>query len=139
MPAVSQFLHRHLLGLIVLSYGAAASFAGPGLWLREADVLDLLGLSDRVAVTPPKLLLWLLLFNAGQRVRGGRIGRLARRPGVMLAGVAANLIVPVAFLALMAPALRAWHNPDEVATVLVGLALVSAMPIGGRRNRPRRR
>jgi BASS family bile acid:Na+ symporter len=49
----------------------------------------------------------------------------------MLAGLAANLVVPLAFLALMAPALRAWHSPDEAATVLVGLALVSAMPIAG--------
>ena len=82
-------------------------------------------------MTPPKLLLWLLLFNAGLRVRGGRIGQLARRPGMMLAGLAANLVVPLAFLALMVPSLRAWHNPDEAAIVLVGLALVSSMPIAG--------
>ena len=31
----------------------------------------------------------------------------------------------------MVPALRAWHNPDEAAIVLVGLALVSSMPIAG--------
>ncbi len=76
-------------------------------------------------------MLWLLLYSAGLRVQTGRIGQLARRPGMMLAGLAANLIVPLAFLALMVPSLRAWHNPDEAAIVLVGLALVSAMPIAG--------
>jgi BASS family bile acid:Na+ symporter len=82
-------------------------------------------------MTPPKLLLWLLLFNAGMRVRVGRVGQLLRRPGMMLAGLAANVLVPLAFLALMVPALRCWHNPDEAAVVLVGLALVSSMPIAG--------
>jgi BASS family bile acid:Na+ symporter len=35
------------------------------------------------------------------------------------------------FLALMVPVLGAWHNPEEAAIVLVGLALVTAMPIAG--------
>lgn len=131
MSAVSHFLHRHLLKLIVLSYGLAAAWPGPGLWLKEANVLELIGLPGRFAMTPPKLLLWLLLFSAGMRVRVGRVGQLVRRPGMMLAGLAANLLVPMAFLALMVPALRAWHNPDEAAIVLVGLALVSSMPIAG--------
>ncbi len=131
MSTVSHFLHKHLLKFIVLSYGLAATWPGPGLWLKEANVLDLIGLPGQVAFTPPKLLLWLLLFNAGLRVRGGRLGQLARRPGMLLAGLTANLLVPMAFLALMVPALQSWHNPDEAAVVLVGLALVSSMPIAG--------
>jgi BASS family bile acid:Na+ symporter len=131
MSAVSHFLHRHLLKLIILGYGLAAAVPGPGLWLKEADVLGLVGLHGWSGVTPPKLLLWLLLFNAGLRVRVGRVGQLSRRPGMVLAGLAANLAVPLAFLALMIPLLHAWHNPDEAAVVLVGLALVSSMPIAG--------
>ncbi len=131
MSAVAHFLHQHLLKLIILSYGLAAVFPRAGLWLNGANVLELAGLPGRAAITPPKLLLWLLLFSAGLRVQSGRIGQLARRPGMMLAGLAANLIVPLAFLALLVPSLRAWHNPDEAAIVLVGLALVSAMPIAG--------
>jgi BASS family bile acid:Na+ symporter len=129
--AVSHFLHRRLLNLIILSYGIAAVFPGPGLWLKEANILDLYGYWGGFAMTAPKLLLWVLLFNAGLRVRAGRMGQIARRPGLMLAGLAAHLAVPLAFLALMVPALRVWHNPDEAAIVLVGLALVSSMPIAG--------
>ena len=76
MSAVSKFLHAHLLKLIILSYALAAAIPGPGLWLKEANILDLLGLPGRLAMTPPKLLLWVLLFNAGLRVRAGRIGQL---------------------------------------------------------------
>ena len=50
---------------------------------------------------------------------------------MMLAGLALNVAVPLVFLCLMVPALRVWHNPNEAAIVLVGLALVSSMPIAG--------
>ena len=58
---------------------------------------------------------------------------------MILAGLAANLIVPLVFLAMMVPFLRVWHNPDEAAIVLVGLALVSSMPIAGSSTGWRRR
>lgn len=113
MSAASHFLHRHLLKVIVLSYALAALVPGPGLCLKEANVTSLVGLPDRFAVTPPKLLLWLLLFNAGLRVKSARIGGLARRPGIVLAALAANLIVPLAFLALMVPASKPGTTPTR--------------------------
>ena len=131
MDAVSQFLHRRLLALILLSYTLAAAWPAPGLRLKEARIVDLVTPSGRVTMTLPPLLLATLLFLAGLRARPGRVAQIARRPGVLLAGLAANLAVPLAFLALMVPMLGAWHNPDEAATVLVGLALVTAMPIAG--------
>lgn len=131
MSDVSHLLHRHLLTWIVLSYALAASWPALGLWLKDTEVLDVGLPHGGLIVTVPKLLLSLLLLNAGLRVRVGRIGQVARRPVVMLAGLATNLVVPMLFLALMVPTLRAWHNPDEAAIVLVGLALVTAMPIAG--------
>jgi BASS family bile acid:Na+ symporter len=128
---VSEFLHRHLLKLIVVSYGLAAAFPALGLWIKDAEVLDVGSPLGRITMTIPKLLLSLLLFNAGMKVGVARVGQMARRPGVILAGLATNLAVPLIFLAVMVPALRAWHNPDEAAVVLVGLALVTAMPIAG--------
>jgi len=129
--AAADFIHKHLLKLVVLSYGLAAACPGLGLRLKEADLLEALGGPGGYAPTAPKVLLWLLLLNAGLRVRAGRVGRIARRPGMMFAGLAANVAAPLAFLALTAPVLRAWHDPDEAAVVLVGLALVSSMPIAG--------
>lgn len=127
----SHYLHRHLLKLIVLSYVLAAAVPALGLWIKDATIVDFGASSGRVTMTAPKLLLALLLFNAGMRVKAARVGQIARRPGMMLAGLAANLAVPLIFLAVMVPAMQAWHNPDEAAIVLVGLALVTAMPIAG--------
>ena len=127
----SHFLHRHLLKFIVASYVLAAAWPAFGLWIKDAAIVDFATRGGRVSMTIPKLLLGLLLFNAGLRAKLGRVGGIVRRPGMMIAGLAANLAVPLLFLALMVPALRAWHNPDEAAVVLVGLALVTAMPIAG--------
>jgi BASS family bile acid:Na+ symporter len=54
-----------------------------------------------------------------------------RRPATVLAGLGANAIYPIVFTAGAALALRGWHDPDEVQNVLVGLALIGAMPIAG--------
>ena len=120
-------LHHYLLGLIVASYVLAALVPGPGLWIKETKLAD----GPLGAVTWLKILLALLLFNAGVRVKLGRIGEMARRPGSILAGLATNLVVPLGFLAAMVPLMPLWHNPDEAAIVLVGLAMVAAMPIAG--------
>jgi BASS family bile acid:Na+ symporter len=135
--SIPQFLQEHLLKWIVLSYALAAVAPAPGLWMRDVPflVIPLPAGASRTAVnvtiTLPKLLLALLLFNAGMRVRLVRVVSIARRPATMLAGLAANLAVPLVFLALAAPALRAWPDSGEAALVLVGLALVTAMPIAG--------
>ena len=74
MEAVSHFLHRHLLGLIVLSYGLAAAFPAPGLWIKDAGIV--LDAAGRRRITLPKLLLVAAAFqrrNEGAPVprRGG--------------------------------------------------------------------
>jgi BASS family bile acid:Na+ symporter len=72
-----------------------------------------------------------LLLSAGLRVRTEQIGRIMRRPRIVFIGLAVNLLMPLAYLVLASLGLRFWHNEDEARTLLVGLALVIAMPIAG--------
>ncbi len=67
---VSHFLHRHLLGLIVLSYALAAICPALGLWLKEVRILGVAHGNAGSAVSVPTLLLSFLLFHAG--LRGAR-------------------------------------------------------------------
>lgn len=129
--SLTEVLHRHLLAGIVLSYVLAAVFPSLGLWIKETRVLELTLPSGRLLMTLPTMMLALLLFHAGLRARPERIRQIAARPTMMIAGLAANLAVPLGFLAVLLPTLRCWHNPDEAAMILVGLALVTAMPIAG--------
>jgi BASS family bile acid:Na+ symporter len=77
------------------------------------------------------LLLGTLLFNAGLSADTAQLSTLARKPQVVVAAVLLNLLVPLGFLLLLSQVLRLWHNPDETQTLLVGLAVVAAMPVAG--------
>jgi BASS family bile acid:Na+ symporter len=72
-----------------------------------------------------------LLFNAGLGVRLTQLRGLVRSPGALGAGLVANLLIPIAYIAGISMAMRPWHNPDEVQNILVGLALIASMPIAG--------
>ena len=129
--ALSHFIHRRFLWLLVASYVAAAACPAPGLWLRQASLGRVALLGERVDWTLPLVLLAFLLWNAGLGVRADRLRGLLRGPHVLAAGLAANVLLPLAFLLLLTRALCLWHNPEEVQQLLVGLALVAAMPVAG--------
>jgi len=61
----------------------------------------------------------------------GELGHLLRRPSILLVGLVANLLVPVAYILGVAQMMRLWHDPAEMHSVLIGLALIASMPIAG--------
>jgi BASS family bile acid:Na+ symporter len=130
-PALFVFVHRHFLGLLLGSYAAAALWPAPGLWVRGVSLGEVTLLGEKVILSLPVLMLGLLLGNAGLGVRTAHLKGLLGRPAVLLAGLAANLAVPAAFIFGVRQAMRCWHNPEEVQHILVGLALVASMPVAG--------
>jgi BASS family bile acid:Na+ symporter len=131
VPELFHFVHRRFLGLLLSSYAAAALWPAPGLWLRSVSFGRVTFLQEEVTLSLPVLMLALLLANAGLGVQTAQLRGLAGRPGVLLAGLAANLALPAAFIFGVTQAMRCWHNPDELQYILVGLALVASMPIAG--------
>src|SRR5262245_43165892 len=126
---VASFAHRNLLWLLAFSYVLAALAPGPGLVLRSVD-LSAAGRSlPRVSL--PAVLLGFLLFNAGLGTQANRLRQLARRPALLLVGVLATVLLPVAFILVTATVMRLWHNPRETQEILVGLALIASMPVAG--------
>jgi BASS family bile acid:Na+ symporter len=115
----AHFLDRHLLVLLIGAYFFATVVPGPATFLRNG------------LVRPTFLLLALLLFNAGVGVRPEHLRRLPQTSRLLVAGLAGSVLVPLVFLFAAAATLRLWHNPDEAQQVLVGLALVAAMPVAG--------
>ncbi|AMV39730.1 bile acid:sodium symporter family protein [Planctomyces sp. SH-PL62] len=128
---LSHWIHRHLLFCIAAAYVAARTSPTAGLWLRNVRAFEFEAGGGRIEASGPALLLALLLFNAGLRARPDRMREIARRPSVVLAGLLANMMIPLLYLAALAPALVAWHDPVEASSLVVGLALVAAMPIAG--------
>lgn len=76
-------------------------------------------------------MLGFLLFNAGLGAEVSDLQAIRHRPWSLVCGLLANLLIPIAFIGLVMQTMRAWHNPDEVQNILVGLALVASMPIAG--------
>jgi BASS family bile acid:Na+ symporter len=131
VPAPIRFLHDHFFAFLLASYAIAAAWPGPGLRLRGLSFGEARLGAESMRVTLPTLMLGLLLLNAGLSVRIAELKHLLRRPAPLLAGLTANLLLPIAFIAIVARTMVGWHNADEVQVILVGLALVASMPIAG--------
>jgi BASS family bile acid:Na+ symporter len=131
ITALSHLMHRHFLWLLLGAYAAAALAPGPGLWLKNLSLPEFSFFGERGRITLSMLLLALLLFNAGLGADVSRPRDLLRSLPLLAVGLAANLLVPLAFVGLAAAGLRLWHDPDEAQSLLVGLALVAAMPVAG--------
>lgn len=128
---ISHFVHANFLWLMIASYGVAAIFPTPGLWIRDVSFgsIRLFGTTTKVSLS--MLMLSSLLLNAGLGVRLDQVGGMLRRPRLLGAGLLANLVIPISFIGVVTLAMGMWHNPDEVQNILVGLALVASMPIAG--------
>jgi BASS family bile acid:Na+ symporter len=128
---LSRVLQANFFRLLIGSYAAAAVWPALGLLIRDVSLARPTLMGESMNVSLPVLLLAALLFNAGLGAETSRLWSLARRPLPLLAGLAGNLLVPIAFIFAVTGVMRPWHNPDEVQNILVGLALVASMPIAG--------
>jgi BASS family bile acid:Na+ symporter len=129
---ISQFIHRHFLWMLLGAYAIAAVVPAPGLWIRDVRLGDVSIFKTDMHVSLLLVLLAALMFNAGLGVKAAHLQALARRLSLLAAGLAANVMIPVLYVFVITTVvLQFWHNPEEAQHILVGLALVAAMPIAG--------
>jgi BASS family bile acid:Na+ symporter len=120
---ILRFIHRHFIWMLISSYIVGAMMPGFGLWIRNATFGG--------AVPLPLLMLAALLLNAGLGLKTEELTRLLQKPFVLLCGVSCNLMIPLAFIVAVSFLMHIWHDQEEIQQILVGLALVAAMPIAG--------
>ena len=132
ISALSHFVHEYLIWLLLAAYAIAAVWPSFGLWIRSVSFGQFTFWHESTTVSLPMLMLALLLLNAGLGVRTSGAAQLAASPGPLLGGLTANLVIPIAYVFLVSVVMRVWKDePDEVQNILVGLALIAAMPIAG--------
>jgi BASS family bile acid:Na+ symporter len=131
LVSIPHLIHEHFLWLLLASYAVAAVWPSFGLGIRNLSLGRLSLFHESMHVTLPTLMLGFLLLNAGLGVDVYDLRQMAGKPILWLTGLAANLAIPIVFIALISLAMGIWHNPDEVQNILVGLALVASMPIAG--------
>jgi BASS family bile acid:Na+ symporter len=122
---IVSWMHDHFLWLLVASYLLAAIAPGPGLMLRRFSW----GNPYAGEITAPMLLLALLLFCAAAVVRWEQVWHLLERPGVLVVALIATWAVPCLFVTLLGGSLPNLFNGEVTSSLLVGMALVAAMPV----------
>jgi BASS family bile acid:Na+ symporter len=127
----SHFVHQHFIWYLIGSYALAALYPAPGRWIREVSFGEISVFGEQTTVTLPMMMLALLLVNAGLWVQTSRLKRLIHASLVLVVGLGANLLVPIAYTLGVTQGLRFWHDPAEAQNILMGLALIAAMPIAG--------
>ncbi len=129
--ALSQFIHHHLLWFLMGAYTIATVLPTSGLWIRNITFGDISIFGEKLHVSLLLLLLATLMFNAGLGVKTSHLKSLMHKTRVLFAGLTANLVIPMTYIFLVTLVMRLWYEPDEAQHILVGLALVAAMPIAG--------
>jgi bile acid:Na+ symporter, BASS family len=124
---VAHFVRRHFFWLLLACYALAALWPGPGLALRRWQWTAIA--AGDVPFSLPLMLLAVMLFSAALLTDLSQIRLVSRHPAVLLVALAMVWAGP-ALLVLVA----GWLVPllvDGKATagLLVGLALIAAMPV----------
>jgi bile acid:Na+ symporter, BASS family len=130
MKAALPWLQKRMVWLLFGSYLLGAVLPSVGVAMRDVSITLRLPGVGGVAATLPMFMLGFLLAVAGLGVNLPDL-RTGIRVRLLLGGLAVNTFYPIAFAALVASALLTWHNPTETQNVLVGVAIIGAMPIAG--------
>ena len=131
VAATTRFMSKWLLALLLGVYALAAFLPAGAVWGTEIDFgeFHLLGESSRISLS--MVFLAVLLFNAGLDIPLGQLRNLGKKPVMLLAGLAANLVVPVAYICGVSYLLKGHPDVTAVQSLIVGLALIASMPIAG--------
>ena len=129
--AFSQIVHHHLLWFLIGAYAIAAASPTAGLWIRNISFGEITLFQEKAHVSLLMIMLAALMFNAGLGVKTSHLRTVMQKKLVLFAGLTANLVIPMAYIFVVTLVMRLWYEPDEAQHILVGLALVAAMPIAG--------
>jgi BASS family bile acid:Na+ symporter len=118
-------LHRFFLPVLLAVYALAAVAPGPGAFIREVAVTLPDGTKERVSM----LLLAVLLFCAAAVIRWSQLHDVLDRPSVLVTGLFASWLGPAMLVIVASAVLPRVAGGEATAGLLVGLALVAAMPV----------
>lgn len=128
---IIHFIHHYLIWIILCSYFLAALFPEFGLWIRDTHLGSSTVFNIKLEASLPLLMLATLLFNAGLGVNIEELSQVLKKPKFLICGLIGNWLIPVCLILFLSVLLKIWHDSEEVQQILVGLALIAAMPIAG--------
>lgn len=129
---VLHFIQRRMLWLLVGTYVLGASLPRLGLALGHARLGTVsLPFASPYVLTVPACMLGFLLLVAGLGTRFDQLRTLERSWRLLALGLLLKVAYPVLFVLALAWPLSFWPDAEEAQSILVGLAILAAMPIAG--------
>lgn len=125
LAGVIAWIHKYFLWLLVFSYVLAVTFPKPAGAIRALSF----GNSVDSHVTAPMLLLATMLFCAASVVEWAQVRSLLQKPGIMLVSLLFVWGMPALFVSLLSGVLHSLPSTVSAEGLIVGLALVAAMPV----------
>ncbi len=122
---VVGWMHRNFLWLLMLSYVLAVFMPEPARLIRSLTF----GQSAGSDITAPMILLALLLFCAASVVQWSQVRSLMQKPGILLVALLFVWVVPGLYISLLSRALPFAIGESASVGLMVGLALIAAMPV----------
>ena len=129
LPSLSHLIHRYFIGFLISSYIAAGFFPRFGEWLRGISLGHVSGFGETTPLSLTMVLLAILLLNASLSL--DKIRDLIRSPQLLLAGLAANIFLPVIVLYFTSFILTLGATSQHLHPILIALALLSTVPVAG--------
>jgi len=126
---IFDWVHHNFLVAILLCYGFGAFFPAVGISISKIHFGIIGGEGETLKLSIPFLMISLLLFNSALGVNQGELKNLKKHPAALVWGLILNFCIPLLVILTVSLTMTWWHNPDELQNILVGLALIGAMPI----------
>lgn len=124
-PRFAALLHRYFLAILLAVYLLAGILPGPGAWIRELAVKFPGGSQERFSM----VLLAVLLFCAAAVIELTDVRDLIEHPSTLLAGLLSCWFGPLLLVIVTGSLLPRLFGDPATEGLLVGLALVAAMPV----------
>ena len=96
--SISHFLHRHLLWFLIAAYIIAVFLPEAGLWIRSVSFGEITLFQQKTNISLLMLMLATLMFNAGLGLKVSHLKNILQKQYVLLAGLAANLAIPILYV-----------------------------------------
>jgi len=116
---------------LIFAYVIAVVLPVPGLWIRNISFGEITIYQQKINISLLMVMLAILMFNAGLGLNIAHIKKYFEKKYILLAGLVANITIPIIYIFGVTVLMRLWYEPVEAQHILVGLALVAAMPIAG--------
>ncbi|NCZ52407.1 MAG: Na+-dependent transporter [Verrucomicrobia bacterium] len=129
LTRLSHLIHRYFIGFLISSYIFAGFFPRFGEWLRRISLGHASGFGETTSLSLTMVLLAVLLLNASLSLE--KIRDLIRSPQLLLAGLGANLLLPIIVLYFASFLLTVGGTPEHLQAIIVALALLSTVPVAG--------